>query len=196
MLTDPEELMGQIKRRIAVHEAAHAVVAYEIGWEVIFIEMLDTVPGDVQHADLWAFTRVNPGLGGMEIEDVVHFLAGHVAERLFAPKDDEIDEDFGPGVDVLNYIDLLREGDIAGDGDFAATWDLLEFNLDLPLTDPDAFVDEDVEGEREAAFAWAVLRTCRVVLPLRDKILRVAELVEALEGGGRLDGADIVAVLS
>jgi hypothetical protein len=50
------EVLRRIKWRTAVHEAAHAVVGHEIGWQVVFIEMSD-MDFTNQHADQWAFTR-------------------------------------------------------------------------------------------------------------------------------------------
>jgi hypothetical protein len=119
-----------------------------------------------------------------------------VAERLFARVDTDPDEDledpedfYCVADDVCDYITELRDGD--GDrGDFAAAWYVLDVNLDLPSAD-----DLDNFPEREAAFAWAVLRTCRMVLPLRDQILRVAGRVDVLGPGERLDGSEILSVM-
>jgi hypothetical protein len=36
---DPAELLARIEHRLAIHEAAHAVIACEVGWSVVFIDM-------------------------------------------------------------------------------------------------------------------------------------------------------------
>ena len=108
----PEGVMRQIKRLTAVHEAAHAVVGHEIGWEVVSIEMSD-MDFDNQNPDHWAVTRysVSPSRKH-DIESVAKILAGHVAERLFArdltTESDDNEEDPEDFVcladDVSDYI--------------------------------------------------------------------------------------------
>jgi hypothetical protein len=189
------EVLRQIKRRTAVHEAAHAVVAHELGWQVIFIELADVEPSQVEHADTWALTRCAvPASRQHDIVGVAQPLAGHVAERLFDPNpvDEEKLVPFTRTDDTVDYITQLRLDEGDKHPDFAAAWDLLEFNLALPGM---LCGGTDGGSERETAFDWAVRYTCRLVLPLQEKILRVAELVEGLEGGERLDGADIVAMM-
>jgi hypothetical protein len=187
------EAVRKIKKRTAVHESGHAVIAHEIGWEIDSIEMGDFGAEVVQHGATWAITQcLVPESRQYEIGGVAQALAGYVAEKVCVPDDSEGAGEFGLGTDVVDYITGLRNDEGDGHGDLAAAWGLLERNLALP----NEVDDIDVYAERETAFEWAVRWSCRLVLPQRENILRVAEHAEVLGSGERLDGSDIIAMLS
>jgi hypothetical protein len=48
-MTGPEAPLVGLRRRNAIHEAAHAVIALELGWNLLSIDMSDFNPDGMQH---------------------------------------------------------------------------------------------------------------------------------------------------
>jgi hypothetical protein len=197
-VTTPEwaERLRQIKRRTAVHEAGHAIIAREIGWRVVNIQTADfLLVEEAQHGGTWGLTTcaASPS-DSRALVGAFQALAGYVADCMFGPDAVAFDgDDFGRVNNVHDYISELREAEGDEVGDFAAAWESLEMNLDLPAAmEPELLA----RSERELAFDWAVLRTCRLVIPHRVRILRLAQRVENLGPGERIEEAEIRSVLA
>ena len=124
--------------------------------------MMEVDPGEVEHADTWAFTRCAvPASRQHEVQGVAQVLAGHVAEYLFGVAgscDTEDHDSFSSPFDgAVQYITNLRRVEGEDGGDFGGAWTVLEYSFDLPKSE-DGY---DNEVERESAFEWAVRFTCR-----------------------------------
>ncbi len=167
----------------ALHEAAHAVIAVALGYEVIHVKM---APSDVM-ANTWAYTRLfqprcidNPAAFDLlEVADAcVQSLAGPVVDVL------------GDAWTSEGVVDPDLEYDLDERLDCARIDDDQDVLRSLAWIAEALVLDED-DIEVGMAFSWIVERTQRLLREFRPAVVAVRDRLLVVD---TLSGSEILAL--
>jgi hypothetical protein len=173
-------LPEDVRRRVAFHEAGHAVAAVHYGGTVERVEIYDEE--NVEADDRWAHvvSDIPVSLWGRPVA----LIAGFVAEWIIVQRDVGRDE----GGDPVAFISEAVGGDLLSNGE---VWDTLLY-LARPFELGDLAEAPDAAKYRRA-LAWLV---AQVEPMLEEHWGHLTDLANEILARGSLTGADAMSILS